>query len=517
MKLMLRPAIVPAFVYCLFAVLPACAATRHPDVASLSKNSREIFDASMQWADRSWDPNVKLCRAPASSVYRESRLGPYFMVRESTWYALGLLLRNGPGDRDRAIEILNVVLNQQYHEPGKPWDGTFRRSPNEPEPGPNAVMWRGYDPNWREFIGTTFAVILEEYRDRIPADLARRMIASIDDAVAGEIKQGRLAHTYTNPALMLGFLWDYAAVHGNRPDWTAGAEKWQDTVYQLFKQHNAFYEFNSPTYAGVDFFALALWRDYGSTPRMRSRGSEMEAALWRTTAQLYDANLRNISGPYDRSYGMDMLHYVSVTGLWLRTVLDADRAPLPPLNPPVDHVADLWFVPPIVILDTRIPPDAMKGFLKFPGKHEVRQPIADGRIATAWIGGDIIYGGEITGHTRGVDAQSQFHPVTIQWQSSGRVGWVQLTSCPPIDANATSQGIVISTDGDVGFRISAPDAAAKDVTAGKWSLPGLTVSIQTDAKGFSVEQHGSFVDLRYSGLKQMTLTVADSAAKANAN
>lgn len=510
MKFSFCAAVAVAFLCCLTVIPRSNAAPRVPSAAALNENSREIFDTSMQWADRAFDSRVKLCRTPDSLPNRELPTAPYFMVRESTWYALGLLLRDKPGDRARAVDILRVVLDQQYHEPGKPWDGTFRRSPNDPEPGPDAVIWRGYDPNWREFIGTTFAVILEEYRDRIPGDLAGRMLSSIDDAVAGEIKQGRLAPTYTNPALMFGFLWEYAAVRGNRPDWVAPAEKWQQTVYGLYKQHDAFYEFNSPTYAGVDFFALALWRDYAITPRMRKMGEEMEAGLWRTIARLYNANLRNISGPYDRSYGMDMRSYVSVTGLWLRTVLSAAKAPLTAFNPPVDHVADLWFVPPIVVLGTRIPPDAMKSFVSFPGEHEVRQPIAGSRVATAWIGREVVYGGEITGHTRGVDAQSQFHPVTVQWQAPGKIGWVQLTSCPSVDADATKGGIVITTSGDISFRMSAPGLRSGEVKADEWRLPGLSIKVKADVKRFNVAQQGAFVDVTYTGITHMTLTIAAS-------
>jgi hypothetical protein len=256
----------------------------------------------------------------------------------------------------------------------------------------------------------------------------------------------------------------------------------------------------------VDIFALALWRNYGFTPRMRSIGSEMEAALWNATADLYNANLRNISGPYDRAYGMDMQSYVSIMGLWLRTVLDADKAPLTKFDPPVDHLADLWLTPAIAILDTRIPAEAMKRFSSFQGEHQVYRPITGKRIATAWIGKDLIYGGEITGHTVAVGSTSQFHAVTAQWQATpDKIGWLMLTRSPLIDASADKKGIDISATGDVSFRISAPGLVAANVKSAEWTLPGLTVHVNTDSKGFTAEQHGKFVDLTYTGMTKMKL------------
>lgn|ERR1035437_4252736 len=78
-----------------------------------------------------------------------------------------------PGDRERAARILDEVIKMQYRNPGWSWDGTFRRTPIEPEPVEEAVRWIDYDPNWREFIGTAFAVVLNEFPDRIPAHWPR--------------------------------------------------------------------------------------------------------------------------------------------------------------------------------------------------------------------------------------------------------------------------------------------------------------------------------------------------------
>ena len=488
----------------------------HPDVASLNKNSREIFHTAMRWGDDFWDPQTRFLRSPVSfntsDPAVEGHAPNQFMVRESSWYALGLLLRNQPGDRDRAAAILRAVLQEQYNEPGKPWDGTFRRSPEEPEPGPSAAMWRAYDPNWRVFIGTTFAIILNEYPDRVPADLARDMLTAINRAIEGEMKQGRLLPSYTNIALMYGSLWDFAAERDHRSDWAEQSRAWQESVYKLFKQHDSFAEYNSPTYAGTDFYGLALWRDYGSTPRMRSMGSEMEAGLWDAIADFYNANLRNISGPYDRSYGMDMQSYVSVVGLCLRTVLDESQAPLPNLDhPPVDHVADLFFIPNLVVLDTKVPTGAMKSFHSLEGEHQVHRQITEERIATAWIGKKVIYGGEITNHTRGVEGSSQFHPVTAQWQMpGGKIGWIQLTQTPPIDASATRGKIEITASGDLQFRIFAPGASAAQFQETTWTLPGLSVRVTADAKGFTVHADKQFFDVAYTGMTKMTLGFTES-------
>jgi hypothetical protein len=487
-----------------FAARPAKA---DPNLASLTPNARQIFLDSMHWGDHYFDSHTDFLLSPSPQAKSVPSGKRHYTVRASGWYALGLLLRNGKGDQDRAIHILNAMLAMQYDEPGKPWDGTFRRTPDEPEPPANAVMWHDFDPNWREFIGTTFVMVLEEFPDRIPDRLARRMDQSIVRAVAGEIHEHRLVPTYTNPALMFGFLWNYAAVRNHRADWIAQSTAWQQNLYHLYEQHHAFAEFNSPTYCGVDLYALGLWRKYGSTPRIREMGQEMEAGLWRNLATFYNADLRNLSGPFDRSYGMDMTNYVSVVGVALSAALGPGLAPLPPLQLPITHMGDLWYAPEFAILDVHIPADAMQAFRGFQGERRVRKQITDQRIATAWIGRHLMYGGEITGKTKGILGHSQFHAATVQWRTpAGAIGWIQLIQAPPLDAVAGPHGLKLSCSGSVRFRIHAPGIHAADLKRSEWVLPGLVIHTDSDSRSFAADQEPGAIEVEYHGITQLTLT-----------
>jgi hypothetical protein len=489
------------------------AAPRHIKVQQLPPNSRELYETSMKLAAESFDSQKHLIRRPSQS---HSNSRGEFMVRESSWYALGLLTRDQPGDRASAAAILETVLNQQYRTPGRKWYGTFKRTPEEPEPAPGTIAFTGYDPNWRHFIGTTFQMILIEYPDRISPSLAERLYASIDLAITGEIQDGRLKETYSNIALMYGALWDFAAAHNGNADWKRGAAAWNEEVNRLYRLHNTFFEFNSPTYYGVDLYGLALWREYGSTQRMRTMGGDMEASLWNDIADFYQPSLRNISGPYDRSYGMDMESYVAVTGVWLRSVLPAAQAPLPEqLSLSTDHMADLWLAPQIAILSAHIPATAMKKFGSFTGPHLVTRTIDDKRVATAWIGEHAIWGGEATSLTKDVGPTSQFHPVTVQWRTpSGKIGWVQLTRAPNINATADHDAITIETRGDVTFRIVASGIVTSSLTTKQWNLPGMQIAVESDGAFSSHSADSSeaanAVDVTYSGVSRIRMLLRDS-------
>ena len=495
--------------------LRAAPHARNVSLQKLPHNTRSIFDAAMQSMDAAWDPEARLVRTPTDfSEHADTGPRARHMVRETSNYALGLLMRDGPGDRARAADALNAVLKEQFLDPSKPWYGTFRRTPEEPDPaGSNAVMWIDYDPNWRVFIGTTFELILIEYPDRIPSDLALRMYKAIDTAIAGEMKHGRLKPSYSNIALMYGALWDFAATHNNNAEWKQQSAAWVREVARLYHLYNAFDEYNSPTYYGVDLFGLALWRSYGSTADMRAAGASIEARLWNDIADFYHPGLRNIAGPYDRSYGMDMETYVAYGGLWIRALLPPDKAPFPVPDAQTDHLADLWFAPQVALLGANPPAAALAKLKTFSGEHAVARQITEDRSATAWIGNKVILGGESTKLTRDAPPDTQFHPATAQWRTpSGSIGWFYVWQSPKINAKVNHTAMTITADGTVIIRLKAAGTRREDITADKWTLPGLTVTIEGDQKSFNVKEstyykEGDSFEITYINMHQLKLTL----------
>ena len=84
------------------------------------------------------------------------------------------------------------MLATQYDRPGEVWHGTFARFAEWPEPSADAIEWDDYDPNWRQFVGTTWLLILRHFEDRL-RDRDRRA-GSIDrcgSAVDGEPPESR--------------------------------------------------------------------------------------------------------------------------------------------------------------------------------------------------------------------------------------------------------------------------------------------------------------------------------------
>ena len=454
---------------------------------------------TLAWCDRFWDDARGLASAPSGSGF-----GPVHLVPQTGWYAYGLLLRDEPGDVSRAMRCIESLLALQYDEPGTPWHGTFARFAETPHPPEDAVMWVHFDPNWRQFLGTTFIALLKDFEGRLPEKLRAGIDRALRLAVVGE-PEGRVPASYTNIALMKAFLSVEAGTRLGEAHWVRDGEALAAEVADDYRRSGAFEEYNSPTYYGIDFYALALWSVRSSSPRLRELGAELEAALWRDVARWYHAGLRNLCGPYSRSYGIDMHDYVALLGLDIWAAVGEASAPLPPLRDDADHCHDFFLGPLTAALGMRVPQEALPSLERFAGPRSVAQEIAGdaARMATGWLDEDRMIGAERHATDR-LSGWAQYVPATLHWRlPDGGVGWTIARSLAAPDATASEGRLDLGWPasekaGELRLFVHAPGATVASFEPERWELPGISVRVETTLLPPRVEAAGEDFRIVYT-------------------
>lgn len=477
----------------------------------LDRESQALVSETMAILDEWWDEAVGLVRQAGDFEPLPAPDAPH-MVRESAMYALGLLMRGQTGDKTRANRIINVVLDNQFNEPDQYYHGTFYRYPEEPHPPARSLIWRDYDPNWREFIGNGLAIILQEFSSELEPGLEDRLNTALQRIIAGTLSRP-LPADYTNIALMKAFMLVYTGDRFNNPEWLSLGEQLAEEIYALFNETGCFGEYNSPTYYGVDLKALGMWVTFSTSPRLRELGRRMEELLWQEIARFYHAGMKNMSGPFDRSYGMDMRKYVTSVGISMRLGLGKELAALPDTNVEAKnfqatHKNDLMGAIWAAAVGVRIPEDARAIFTSFSGERSVERLIAKSprRVATAWLSENFMLGAEDATGSKPV--WNQYHLATIHWKSTNNdVAWLKLMNFLPADARVEKNHLDIKSyvwhglGGDERvfvFRVYTPGAPQGiTIEPDRWQFPGLVIAVETNIEGPFVSQEGSFTDIRY--------------------
>lgn len=415
--------------------------------------------------------------------------------RSATYIAAGLLWRDDPGDRTAAADILRGVLDLQYDvEPGSKLYGLWQRHHDETEP----------DANWREFIGCGLILILEDFRDQLPAELVADTEASLLRAAEGDLDRD-VGPKYTNIALMSAFLLDYVGTRQGRPEiGRAGREK-AEAIYELFSRHRTFDEYNSPTYYGPDLMALALWRRHAPSERLRELGRLMEADLWRDITAFYHPGMKNMCGPFVRAYGMDMTQYCALTGLWIAMAVgDPSLAPWPSTGG--RHQGERAYGPVFALLGVQVPGDVLPELREFGGDRTFAREFGKSR-ATVHMEADLMMGAAEL--TRQWD---QHHPATIYWQVSPEkpVGWILLTGvnenvAPAVVDRRLEIRRTKASGKPLEFLVFAPGLSESAITPQRWKLPGLDVAVDAidgmslfNVKWISHERYGRCLVIEYT-------------------
>lgn len=249
--------------------------------------------------------------------------------------------------------------------------------------------------------------------------------------------------------------------------------------FEYFSVHNTFKEYNSPTYYGTDLMALSLWRKYASSKQMQKWGAKMEARLWKDIARFYHAGMKNMSGPFVRSYGMDMTKYCALTGLWIALAIDdPSLAPWPVTGGRGQD--ERSYGPIFALLGSNVPKKVMPSLLKFTGPRTFKRKFV-GAKASVLVEENLMIGAAAIRKRK----DEQQHPGTIYWlaEPDQPASWILLSGINDVLRPSVSErGLKICQNHKpvlpVRFLIYSPNLDENSIKEKNWSLPNLNVEVE---------------------------------------
>ncbi|ROW11777.1 hypothetical protein VPNG_04935 [Cytospora leucostoma] len=410
----------------------------------------DLFDTSMSFLDQIYDPTAGYLWY----FYYPLAAGKH-ETRSTVWYAAGLLRRNQGEDVHNAVRIIESVVGDQKNNISDQWFGDYTKYPEEPTVGtawyPESI-YNSWDPNWRGFIGTSLIVIYEEFGHLLPPSTKSLIVSSLRNETIGDsyrvggIDGDNLYPAYSNPSIMRALATGWTGRKLNDSNMTSAGEYYAQQVLDLFDLNNTLSEFNSATYCGVSLYALTLWAKYlpPSSSVMGANAPRMIREIWTTVGEMYNANLRNIAGPWDRTYGWDMNLYIGIMNAYVWSLVGAARSPgvdtvsrgsTPPWA--TTHADDFQIAPLLAAIlpyhHSLVPDEVVDRLAAFPGEHTYTtaaySPPYDlaRRNVTTWLGEDLTIGAESFDQTvvGGFSINpGQWAPAVVQWlRSDGSVGW----------------------------------------------------------------------------------------------
>ncbi|KAF2125939.1 hypothetical protein P153DRAFT_348195 [Dothidotthia symphoricarpi CBS 119687] len=398
----------------------------------LTPEAQSLFDYSMQIQDNRFDKYYNYIEY----VDRGS-----WSVRFTAWYTAGLLHRNEGDDVEHAkAAIENILACQLTSDFDAPWYGTWKVSADEPDPTPNSTLYppeiyKTYDPNWREFIGTQLIQVVEEFSHLLPSPLISRIEDALETAAVGSMRRNgtfpqddNLTLGYSNPGIMRALLTGWIGARRNNATYTTFATDQGTKLLQLFQLNgaNTLSEYNAPTYYGVDTWALGAQLKYGpQNSTMTASAKLILTELWTDLAAHFNPYLGNMVGPYDRAYTRDMTSQSSILSMFFWGLFGHAHGPQPPKSE-IALLYDIAQGAAISLLISTIRPfipadvqDTLKSHTPTFTSRSLTKIINDDlnathtRTATSWLSPALMIGAQSVNET--VNRGDQFVPAIAHW------------------------------------------------------------------------------------------------------
>ncbi|GAB7363437.1 hypothetical protein MBLNU230_g3711t2 [Neophaeotheca triangularis] len=456
----------------------------------------------MAYLDNHWDPEAGyLFNLNEPAAMRHD-------TRTSSWYAIGLLARNQGHDVQDAERAISNVIHGQYKDPADQWYATYQKQPEEPRVGSPiypAEMYSSWDPNWRGFVGTAFIIGLEEYSHLLSDELQGLMLESLYNATVGDsyrvggVDGDNLYPAYTNPSLMRAFVSGWTGRRLGDSNMTRAGEHDANEVITLFNMTDALSEFNGPTYNGISLFALTLWDKYlPADSVMKQNGKRMAQKTYEAVGELWNPRMKNIAGPWDRSYGYDMNKYFAAMAGWLWVLVGKEKSSVYEKPELMSHASDFSLGPLMAILsrdqEAFVTPDVMEKLQYFQGEHTFEisafSPPYDYALRnyTTWMSENISIGGvsfdqDVIGGTS--LAPGSWSPAVIQWldAQSSEIGYlVYYATESALDAKVSPMGLNLTYPrGNASsiFTLMLSPPTGNPTISGWEGAEGLSVTVTT--------------------------------------
>ena len=286
-------------------------------------------------------------------------------------------------------------------------------------------------------------IIFEEFGDQLDDDTKSYILDSMYNVTLGdtyrlnELTNGGLVPAYSNPSAMRAIMASWTGRQLNDQNLTDFGENWGQLFIQSFDEYGVLPEFNSGTYSGVTIWALTLWAKYlpNESP-LKSEGERILKAVWAQLGETYNANMKNLAGPWDRSYGYDMNRYYAILSTYIWSFHGRQNAPVyPKATWTMAHADDFEYTPVIAILadfhNKLVPQETKDKFKCFTEDHwynaTAYYPPRDlsPRNITLWNSANLTVGAE--SYAENSTLGDQFNPAVVQWKRyDGSIGYMTL-------------------------------------------------------------------------------------------
>ncbi|THF78769.1 hypothetical protein [Cohnella fermenti] len=259
------------------------------------------FQEKLRQMHESYNPENRLLRCPFSSPGYHTKIKQADFVhptRQAADYALALLDGGDPSYRQRAFDILQVLVSLQDQDPSSPTYGIWSWFWEEPLPEMAPPDW-----NWADFIGKRLLFVLHRHDSLLPEQLRLDIRQAVRNSCEAIIKRNIGPH-YTNIAIMGSFV---TIIAGELLEDSRYLEYGLDRLRKLLdhtRREGALQEYNSPPYSSIAITELSAIAVCTKTEQARQMAEELLDIAWGMTAEHFHPLLKQWSGPHARSYSI---------------------------------------------------------------------------------------------------------------------------------------------------------------------------------------------------------------------